>query len=53
MILAVTVYVLFGILYSVVLLAMASSSLLSLSFYLRRLEKEELQESLDGSRTAT
>ena len=39
-----TVYVLFGIIYTVVILGTTSSSLLSLSFYLRRLKREELED---------
>jgi len=44
LILAVTVYVLFGIIYTLVILGTTSSSLLSLSFYLRRLKREELED---------
>ena len=43
-IVTIMTYVLFNILYSLVILAMASPSILSLSFYLRRLKREELED---------
>lgn len=49
---AAMTYVLFDIRFSVIILAVGSPSLLSLMFYLRKLEKEEVQEEVDKSPVA-